>query len=92
MKDEKLKDREVKTKREIVSIDDMDKFKQKETKKIRPIKNIWYNWLNNYIPGLIRRGEGSLKDVRIFKIKNTSKETIIYGRGKKLGKPKTQKL
>ena len=92
MKDGKLKDREVKTKREIVSIDDMDKFKQKETKKIKPIKNIWYNWLNNYIPGLIRRGEGSLKDVSIFKIKNTSKETIIYGRGKKPGKPKTQKL
>ena len=92
MKDGKLKDREVKTKREIVSIDDMDKFKQKETKKIKPIKNISYNWLNNYIPGLIRRGEGSLKDVSIFKIKNTSKETIIYGRGKKPGKPKTQKL
>ena len=34
----------------IVSIDDMDKFEQKEMKKIRSIKNSWYDWLINYIP------------------------------------------
>ena len=34
----------------IVSIDDMDKFGQKEMKKIRSIKNTWYDWLINYIP------------------------------------------
>ena len=34
----------------IVSIDDMDKFEQKEMKKIRSIKNTWYDWLINYIP------------------------------------------
>ena len=34
----------------IVSIDDMDKFPQTEMKKIRPIKNTWYDWLINYIP------------------------------------------
>ena len=48
------KDREVKIKREIeelffkpimVSTDDMDELKQKEIKKIRPIKNTWYDWL-----------------------------------------------
>ena len=48
------KDREVKIKREIeelffkpiiVSTDDMDQLKQKEMKKIRPIKNTWYDWL-----------------------------------------------
>ena len=33
----------------IVSIDDMDKFEQKEMKKIRSIKNTWYDWLINYI-------------------------------------------
>ena len=47
LKDRELKDREVKIKREIeelffkpiiVSIDDMDKFEQKEMKKIKPIK------------------------------------------------------
>ena len=51
-----LKDRGVKIKREIenlflkliiMSIDDMEKFEQKEMKKIRPIKNIQYDWLIN---------------------------------------------
>ena len=54
LKDRKLKDREVKIKREIeelffkpiiVFIDDMDKFEQKEIKKIRPVKNSWYDQL-----------------------------------------------
>ena len=49
MKDRELKDRELKIKREIeqpffkpaiVSLDDMDKFEQKEMKKLRSIKNI----------------------------------------------------
>ena len=49
LKDRELKDKEVKIKREIeelffkiivVSIDDMNKFEQKEMKKIRPIKII----------------------------------------------------
>ena len=47
-----LKDRQVTIKREkvglffktiIVSIHVIDKFEQKEMKKIRPIKNSWYN-------------------------------------------------
>ena len=50
LKDRKLKD--IKVKREIeklffkaimVSIDDMDKFEQKEMNKIRPIENTWYD-------------------------------------------------
>ena len=54
LKDRCLKDRELKIKREIeelyfkpiiVSIDNMDKSEQKETKKISPIKNIWYDSL-----------------------------------------------
>ena len=54
MKDSELKDRNVKIKRDkeelffkliTVSIDDMDKFEQKEIKKIRPIRNTWYDWL-----------------------------------------------
>ena len=52
LKDRELKDREVKSKREIeelffkpliVSLYDMDKFEQKEMKKIRLIKNTWYD-------------------------------------------------
>ena len=28
----------------------MDMFEQREMKKIRPIKNLWFDWLINYIP------------------------------------------
>ena len=83
MKDRELKDREVKIKREIeelifkriiVSIDDMNKFEQKEMKKIRLIKNTWYDWMINYIPQSIRKSVGGFKDkvVSLFKT-NTPK-------------------
>ena len=96
-----LKDREVKIKREIeelffkpimVSIDDMDKFEQKEMKKIRPIKNTWYDWLINFIPEPIRKSVGGFNDkiLNLFKT-NTPKRTV-YGTGKKLSKPKTQNI
>ena len=38
----------------------MDKFKQKEIKKIRPIKNNWYRCLINYISDPIRNGVGEI--------------------------------
>ena len=38
-----------------VSIDDMDKFEQKEMKKKIPIKNPLYNRLINYIPEPIKK-------------------------------------
>ena len=38
----------------IVSIDDMDRFEDEEMKKIRPIKNTWFDWLINFIPKPIR--------------------------------------
>ena len=99
LKDRELKDREVKMKQDIeelffkpiiVSKDEMDKFEQKEMKKIRPIKNIWYNSLNNYIPEPIRKSVGGSKDkiVSIFKT-NAPKQTVCK-RGKKLSKSKTQ--
>ena len=67
----------------------MDNFEQKEIKKIRPIKNNWYDWLINYIPEHIRENVGGFKDkiVSLFKT-NTPKQTV-YGSGKKLSKPKT---
>ena len=94
-KDRELKDREVKIKREIeelffkpiiVSIDDMYKFEQNEMKKIRPIKNTWYDWLINDIAKPIRKRVSGFKDkiVSLFKT-NTPKQTV-YGRGKKLSK------
>ena len=60
-----MKYREVKTKRFkpiMVSIDDMDKFEQKEMNKIRRIKNTGYDLLVNYIPEPIRKSVGSFKD------------------------------
>ena len=54
LKGRELKDREVKTKKEIkvlffkpiiVSTDEMDKFEQKEMNRIRPIKNTWYDYI-----------------------------------------------
>ena len=67
----------------------MDNFEQKEIKKIRPIKNNWYDWLINYIPEHIRENVGGFKDkiVSLFKT-NTPKQTV-YGSGKKLSKSKT---
>ena len=56
MKDRELKDGKVKNEKEIeglffkpiiVSTDDIDKFKEKEMKKVRPIKSTWCNWLVN---------------------------------------------
>ena len=55
----------------------MDKFEQKEMKKIRTIKNTWYDWLINYIPELIRKVISDFKDkiVSLFNT-NTSKHTM----------------
>ena len=56
-------------------------------KKISPVQNTWYDWLINYIYEPTRKSVGGFKDeiVSLFKT-NTSK---VYGRGKKLSKPKT---
>ena len=68
----------------------VQKFEPKEIKKIRKIKNIWYDWSINYIPDPIRKSVSGLKDkiISLFKI-NTPKQTVNE-RGKKLSKPKTQ--
>ena len=53
-----MKEREIKIKREIevlffkqifVPIEDMNKFEKKK-KKVRSVKNTWYEWLIGYIP------------------------------------------
>ena len=99
MKDRELKDREVKIKREIeelffkliiVPIDDMDKFEQKkEMKKIRTIKNTWYDSLINYIPEPIRNSVGRFKNKIISLSKTNIPMQTVHGTGKKLSKPKT---
>ena len=100
-KDSKLKNREVKIKREIeklffelikVSIDDMDKVERKEMKKIRSIKNTWYDWLIDYIREPVKKNVGGFKDrIEILFKTNTPNQTV-YGRGKKLSKLKTQNI
>ena len=84
MKDRKLKDSEIKNKREIkellfksitVSVHDMDKFEQKETKKKRHIKNTWYDRLINDIPEPIRKFAGRLKQTYLkIMVKNRISE------------------
>ena len=70
----------------------MDIFEEEEMKKIRPIKNTWYDWLINYIPKPIRKSVSVLKDkfIRLFKT-NTPKQNV-YARGKKLNKPRKQNI
>ena len=102
LKDRELNYTEVKSKREIeelfykpiiVSIDDMDKFEEKEVKKIRPIKNTWHDWLINYIPEPTTKLVGGFKDKivfsKVFGKKNTPKQTV-YGKGKRLSKLKKE--
>ena len=100
LKDREIKDREVKIKSDIeelffkpiiVSIDDLDKFEQEEIKKKRTIKSTCYDWLINYICEPKRKRVGSSKD-KVASLFNTSiPQQAVYGRGKNLSKPKTQK-
>ena len=97
-----MEDRKVKIKRDIeelflkpiiVSIDDMNRFEKKEMKKIRPVKNTWYDWLINYIPEPIRKSVGGLgkkgKIVSPFKTK-TPKQTVLWD-SKKIKQTKNTK-
>ena len=92
MKDRGLKYREVKIKREIeelffksiiVSIDDMDKFEQNAMKKVRPIKNTWYDWVTNCISEPITKNVGGFKDKVISLFKTSTPKQTVYRGGKK---------
>ena len=61
----------------------MDKFEQKEMKKIRPFENTWYDWLINYIPEPIRKSVVGFKDKVISLSKTNAPKQRVYGRGKK---------
>ena len=60
-------------------------------KKTRPIKNTWYDWLITDIPDLKRRSVGGFKNKIVSLFKTKTLKQVVYGRGKKLNKPKTQK-
>ena len=112
-KDTELKDREIKIKREIeellvkpvfVSIEDMNRFEKKEMKKIKPVKNTWYQWLISYILEPIRKSVHGLKDKIVSPLKseisNALEEKIVslfkintpketaFERRQKLSKPR----
>ena len=102
LKDSELKEREVKIKRKIeelffkliiVSIDNMDKFEEKEMKKIRPFMIDWLkcDWLISYIPKPITKTVGRFKDKVISPFKTNTPKQAVYEREKKLNKSKTQK-
>ena len=55
-------------------------------KKIRPNKNIWYNWLIESK----RKSVSGFKDKGISLFKTNTPKQTVYGWGKKLSKPKTQ--
>ena len=74
----------------VVSINDIDKFKPKEMKKIRPNKNTWYDWIINYIPDPITKIVGGFKDKILSLLNTNTPKQTLYGRGKKLSKSKTQ--
>ena len=87
-KDREFKDRVVKIKGEleelffkliIVSIDYMDKFQQKEMKKIRPNKDIWYNRLIDYIPESKRKSVSGFKDKGISLFRTNTPKQTVYG-------------
>ena len=56
----------------------MNKFEEKEMKKIRLIKSTWYDWLMNYISELIRENVGCFKTNNLKKTKLIVLETLLY--------------
>ena len=95
-----LRDRVAYIKREK---EDIDIFEEEEMKKIRPIKNTWYDWVINFIPKPIRKSVSVLKGkvLNLYKKKtpeqtvletNTPEKQTVYRRGKKLSKPRKQNI
>ena len=70
----------------------MDKFEHKEMKKIGLPKNSWYDLLINCIPDPIRKSVGGLKNKIVSLFKTNKPKQTLYGRGRKLSRPKTQNI
>ena len=66
-----------------VSIEAMDRFEEEEEemKKLRPIKNTWYDWLINYIPKPIRKSVSVLKDKFIILFNTNTPKQTVNGKG-----------
>ena len=61
-------------------------------KKIRPVKNTWYDWLINYILEPIRKSVSGFKDKIVSFFRTNTLKQDVYGRRKSLSKPKTQNI
>ena len=59
-------------------------------KEIRPNKNIWYDWLISYIPELVAKTLGGFMEWIISLFNTSTPKQSVYGREKRLSKPKTQ--
>ena len=102
LEDIKLNDGEIKIKREIEElffkpiffpIEEMDWFlKKKELKKLTSIKKIWYNWWINYTTKPLIKSVSVLKDKVMSLYKTNTPKQTVYGRGKKLNKPRKQNI
>ena len=68
----------------------MDKFEQKELKKISQLKNTLYDLLINYIPEPLRKNKNGFKDKVVTLFNANTPKQLAYGRRKKLSKTKTQ--
>ena len=61
-------------------------------KKVRPTKNICHDWLINHIPKSIRKSLVVFKDKIVSLFKTNTPKQSVYGRGKKLSKPRNQNI
>ena len=61
-------------------------------KKIRLNKDTCYNWLSYYSPEHLRKTVGGFKNKSVSLSKTKARKQTVYGTGKNLSKPKTQKI
>ena len=48
-------------------------------KKIRPVKNTWYDWLINYITEPMRKSVGGFKDKIVSLFKTNKQKQTMFG-------------
>ena len=73
----------------ILSIEEIDKFEQKEMKEIRPVKSTWYDWLIKYISGPIIKIVGGFKDKMVSLLKRSTPKNTKH---QKLSDIKKEKM
>ena len=62
-----------------MSIDDVE-FEEKEMKKIRSVKNTWYDWLITFIAEPIRKNAGGFTDrvINFISSKDTVEKRVMH--------------